>query len=82
MLLSYFIGQKNYPIKYDLKTIGLYAGLAGILYTVSCWIPIHTTWVHIGINTILLGIYLAILIKRDLPLKEIPLVNRFISRKS
>jgi O-antigen/teichoic acid export membrane protein len=81
MLLSYFIGQKNYPIQYDLKTIGLYTGLAGILYAVSCWIPVHNTWLHIGINTVLLGIYLGVLIKRDLSLKDIPYVNRFISRK-
>lgn len=32
MLLSYFIGQKYYPIRYDLKTIGFFAVLTAILY--------------------------------------------------
>ena len=32
MLLSWFIGQKKYPIPYDLKTIGLFTGLALLLY--------------------------------------------------
>ena len=32
MLLSYFIGQKKYPVRYDLKGIGLAAVLAGGAY--------------------------------------------------
>ena len=32
MLLSYFIGQKKYPIPYDLKTISLYVGVAALLF--------------------------------------------------
>ncbi|MBQ0150857.1 MAG: lipopolysaccharide biosynthesis protein [Bacteroidales bacterium] len=32
MLLSYFIGQKKYPIRYDLKSIGAFALLAAVLY--------------------------------------------------
>jgi O-antigen/teichoic acid export membrane protein len=81
LLLSYFIGQKNYPIHYDLKTIGLYTGLAGFLYAISCWIPVHNTGLHIGLNTVLLAVYLGVVVKRDLPLKDIPYINRFISRK-
>jgi O-antigen/teichoic acid export membrane protein len=77
MLLAYFIGQKKYPIKYDLKTIGFYAGLALILYTVSCAVPIRSDWGHIAFNTPLISIYLIVLVKRDLPLKEIPFINRF-----
>ncbi len=34
MLLSWFIGQKKYPIPYDLKSIGSFAALAAILYVV------------------------------------------------
>jgi O-antigen/teichoic acid export membrane protein len=78
MILSYFIGQKNYPIQYDLKTIALYTGLAGILYAASCWIPVHNTWLHIGMNTVLLAVYLAVLIKRDLSLKDIPYIKKFV----
>jgi O-antigen/teichoic acid export membrane protein len=32
MLLSWFIGQKKYPIPYDLKSIGLFTALALLLY--------------------------------------------------
>jgi O-antigen/teichoic acid export membrane protein len=66
VLLSYSIGQKNYPICYDLKTIGLYSVLAAVLFSVSHFIPIeHSGW-HIAFNTALLGIYLFVFVKRDL----------------
>ncbi|MDR0680643.1 MAG: lipopolysaccharide biosynthesis protein [Dysgonamonadaceae bacterium] len=77
MILAYFIGQKIYPIKYDLKTIGIYTGLALILYAVSYFAPIRNDWGHIAFNTPLIAIYLFVLVKRDLPLKEIPFINRF-----
>ena len=32
MLLSFFIGQKKYPIRYDLRTICTFAVLAAVLY--------------------------------------------------
>ena len=51
MLLSYFVGQKKYPINYDLKAIGNYVALALVLYIVSvyllfkiyscCWVFVH-----------------------------------------
>ena len=82
MILSYFIGQKKYPIRYDLKTIGLYTALTIVLYTISYYIPIKNSFIHMGFNTLLLAVYITVLIKRDLPLKEIPFINRFISSKS
>jgi O-antigen/teichoic acid export membrane protein len=74
MILSYFIGQKYYPVRYDLKTIGLYTLLAGVLYLLSYYlIPVRHTAEHIGLNTILIGIYLFVLLKRDLSFKQISL---------
>jgi O-antigen/teichoic acid export membrane protein len=70
MILSYFVGQKYYPIKYDLKTIGLYTILAGVLYLVSYCIPIQYFGLHIAFNTLLLSVYLLVLFKRDLSLKQ------------
>ncbi|MDR1437175.1 MAG: oligosaccharide flippase family protein [Candidatus Symbiothrix sp.] len=78
VLLSYFIGQKKYPIRYDLKTIGFYTLLAAALYAISLWIPIENAWWHMAFNTVLLAAYVIILAKRDLPLRETPYINRFI----
>jgi O-antigen/teichoic acid export membrane protein len=71
MLLSYFIGQKHYPIRYDLRTIGLYTGLALVLYLVYYFIPIQNTWLHLVFNTLLIGIYIWVMLKRDLPWKKL-----------
>ncbi len=82
MILSYFIGQKYYPVRYDLKTTGGYSLLAIILFAISYYIPISNKWLHMGFNTILIGIFLFIMIKRDIPLKEIPILNRLIKKRS
>jgi peptidoglycan biosynthesis protein MviN/MurJ (putative lipid II flippase) len=81
VFLSYFIGQKNYPIRYDLKTIGLYALLAAILFAVSSLVPIKNAYWHMAFNTILLAIYIVFLIKRDLPINEIPGIERLVGKK-
>ena len=78
MLLSYFIGQKKYPIRYDLKSIALYVGLALSLYLVSQFVPIENLYLRLGFRTILFSIYILFMIKRDLPLKEIPVLKRFV----
>jgi O-antigen/teichoic acid export membrane protein len=80
MLLSYFIGQKMYPIKYDLKAIFLYVGLAMLLYIASIFVPIENLYIRLIFRTLLIGIYLIFLIKRDLPLKEIPFVNKLLRK--
>ena len=78
MVLSYFIGQKYYPVRYDMKTIGIYSGLALALYAVSRLVPIPITGLRLAFNTILIGIYVWVVLKRDLPLKGIPYINRFV----
>jgi len=65
MFLSYFVGQKYYPIRYDLKSIGFYTCLALVLYVVSCFVPIYNDWFHLMFNTVLISIYLFVVIKRE-----------------
>jgi O-antigen/teichoic acid export membrane protein len=35
MIASYFLGQKHYPIPYDLKKIGIYLGLGTVLFLIK-----------------------------------------------
>jgi hypothetical protein len=72
MLLSYFIGQKRAPIPYDLKCIGRYTLLTVVLLA-AYYLPIYVLgienmWAHMGIGTVLLGIYLFVLTRKDFPL--------------
>ena len=75
MLFSYFIGQKYYPIKYDLKSLFLYLGVALLLYYIAISVPIENLGLRLGFRTVLIGIYLTLFFKRDLPLSEIPYIN-------
>jgi len=77
MLISYYFGQKYMPIKYDLKTIGLYTGVTIVLYVLSLFINTPYTIVNVALKTVLMILFLALLVKRDFPLRSIPYVNRF-----
>ncbi|MDD3036417.1 oligosaccharide flippase family protein [Bacteroides sp.] len=81
MLLSYFVGQKKYPINYDLRAIGLYVGLAMILYAIGEWVSISNLVLRLTFRTLLLLLFIAYIIKTDLPLSQIPVINRFIKKK-
>ena len=78
MIISYYFGQKYMPIKYDLKTIGLYTGVTIILYVLSLFINTPYTIVNVALKTILMILFLTLLVKRDFPLRSIPYINRFL----
>jgi O-antigen/teichoic acid export membrane protein len=81
MLLSYFVGQKKYPVKYPLKSIGVYVFIT-ILFFVAMslqpdsWHPL----VRMGINTVLILLFVAHIIHHDLPLK--PILDRLRKRNA
>lgn len=77
-LLSYFIGQKKYPVDYPLKDMAVYLLLAGVLYALSVWIPVHNTVLHLLLNTVLILVFIGYILKKDLPLKSIPILNRLV----
>lgn len=78
MLLSWLVGQKYYPVAYDLKSIGKYTALALILYVLGMWPEIDHIVLRLAYRTLLLCLYLVYLIRHDLPLREIPIINRWI----
>ena len=77
-ILSCFGGQKKYPINYDLKGIGLYVLLAAVLYVASVFIVPENVVFRLLFRTGLLFVFIAFIVKKDLPLKQIPLLNHFI----
>ena len=80
MLLSYFIGQKKAPIPYDLKSIGGYTaltlGLLAVYYALRLYY-VQNIWVLMGIGTILIGIFIVVLTRRDFPLSGLPVVGKY-----
>ena len=81
MLLSYFVGQRRYPIRYDLRSIGGYVLLAALLYVVGTVVTIENFWLRMVYRTVLLAIFIIYIIRCDLPLSQIPVVNRFVRRR-
>ena len=69
MVVSYFLGQKHYPIPYNLKRIGTYFLIAAILYVISLYTATLTTFIKYSAHTIFIVIFLSsvyILEKNDL----------------
>ena len=81
MLLSYFVGQKYYPIDYPLKEMFLYTLLAAVLFAGITWSNAHLSfWVALVVNTVLILAFLAYIVKKDLPLAEIPVVGKYFKK--
>ena len=82
MLLSYFIGQKKSPINYPLKEIAVYVLLAAVLYVIYLYVDRKelSGWLTFIINTGLICIYLAYLIKKDLPLSSLPVIGKYFRK--
>jgi O-antigen/teichoic acid export membrane protein len=58
---SYILGQKYFPIKYDLKKIGGYFGLAIILFLISLILPSQSEIIKLLENTLLLAVFVGFL---------------------
>ncbi len=66
MVLSYFMGQRKYPINYDLRSAAVYTALAGVLYVAGMYLPIESLVGRLAYRTLLLAVYAAFMWKRDL----------------
>ena len=83
MILSYAIGQKKFPIQYDIRSAVIYGILAVLFYAAGMLPRIDSEILRLGYRTVLLLIFLAIIIRRDLPLSELPYIGkRFVSKKN
>ena len=78
MISSYFVGKKYYPIDYEIKNAAFYTFIALLFYFVGIYLPIENIFIKLGFRIILILLYVGIVLKKDLPLKDIPVINRFI----
>ncbi len=60
MLLSWFIGMKKYPVEYDLRSIGMYAVIAAVLYYFATAFQKLGLgdWANMGFDTLLIATYM------------------------
>ncbi len=78
MVISYFLGQKNFPVPYDLKSIGIYFLLAAVLFIIGILVPVSNQWLRWLFHAALIAVYLSVVVRRDLPLSKIPYLNKFV----
>ena len=76
VVISYIFGQKYYPIKYDLRAIFLYFGLALLLYGISVLTRLDSILLNILKNTALLLIFIIFAIVKE------KIYLRYAKRKS
>lgn len=78
MLLSYFIGQQKNPINYPMREIGVYVALTALLFALMYFMPqTWPIWAQIAVNTILISLFVAYIVYKDLPLKSLPVVGKY-----
>ena len=78
MLVSYFVGQKYYPLAYPLKEIGMYVVIAVVL-TLAMF-KVHDDqpmWLSLSVNTLLILLFTAYIIQRDMPLSKLPIIGKY-----
>ena len=77
MLLSYFIGQHYYKIDYPLGDMARYTVVAAIIFVAMTaareQLPL---WASLMLNTLLIVIFMALVVKRDFPLSSLPVIGK------
>ena len=67
MLLSYFVGQRLYPIPYPMRPMAFYTAVAAVFYWAMTLVPSEwPEWQFIGISTFLILIFAALIYWREL----------------
>ena len=81
MLLSYFVGQKYYPIDYPMKDMAIYVFVAAVLFAGIQWSNANLGVAPaICVNTLLILIFCALIVRRDLPLSQLPVVGKYFQK--
>ena len=83
MLLSYFVGQHYYPVKFPLRDMAIYAVLAAVLSAAALMVKIDNEWLGTAYRTVLLLLFCGVVFKREHMerlLVKVPVVGRYFQR--
>jgi len=78
MMLSYVVGQQKNPIPYPMKDIAVYVLASVMLFVAMQFVP--DPWpmpMVLAINTLLIALFLALIIRKDLPLRSLPVIGKY-----
>ncbi len=79
MVVSYFLGQKYYPINYDLKSASFFSLIALIGFAIisSTYTYIDNIFIRLTINSVVILLYLFIIFKKELSLHSLPYIGKY-----
>lgn len=81
MTLSYFVGQKKYPINYPLKSIGIYVLIAVFFFIVITYSNQYLPKIYaLAVNTLIIFAFVAHIIYHDLPLSSMPVIGKYFRK--
>ena len=81
MTLSYFVGQKKYPIHYPLKSIGIYVHIAVFFFIAITYSNEYLPKIYaLAVNTLIIFAFIAHIIYHDLPLSSIPVIGKYFRK--
>lgn len=77
MTLSYIVGQRKYPIAYPIGRCLSYVALAVVLCVGMLLANKHLSmWLAVAVNTLLIAVFAVYLVKRDFPLRSLPVIGK------
>jgi hypothetical protein len=79
MVASYYLGQKHYPINYNLRKFMLYIGLAVLLYLLLAWIDLDPgvfSWTKFLVHNAAIALYVWVIFKIERPFTQKLTKNR------
>jgi hypothetical protein len=65
MLLSYFVGQKYFPIAYNMRSALMYGTLAAACYAAAMLPHIHSEILRIAYRTVILLIFTGFIVRKE-----------------
>ena len=81
MTLSYFVGQKKYPINYPLKSIGIYVLMAVFFFIAITYSNQYLPKIYaLAVNTLIIFAFVAHIIYHDLPLSSMPVIGKYFRK--
>lgn len=81
MTLSYFVGQKKYPINYPLKSIGIYVLIAIFFFIAITYSNEYLPKIYaLAVNTLIIFAFVAHIIYHDLPLSSMPVIGKYFRK--
>lgn len=77
MTLSYIVGQRKYPIAYPIGRCLSYVALAVVLCVGMLLANKYLSmWLAVAANTLLIAVFALYLVKRDFPLRSLPVIGK------